>query len=70
MNIMIYESNNVYYLKKGNDYEIASLSLKYNRRQKRNVLVITGTGDYVSEIEEPIQEYSFKELANKLCEVK
>lgn len=67
---MIYESNNIYYLKKGNEYEVASLSLKYNRRQKRNVLVITGTGDYVSEIAEPIQEYTFKELSNKLCGVK
>lgn len=67
---MIYESNNIYYLKKGNEYEIAFLSLKYNRRQKRNVLVITGSGSFVSEIAEPIQEYTFKELSNKLCEVK
>lgn len=70
MNIIIYESNGLYYLKKSDGYEIANYSIKYNSRQKKKYLVITGSGDYVSEIEEPIKEYTFKELANKLCEVK
>ena len=65
---MIYEDkNNIYYLKKGDGYEIANLSIKYNRTKKKNVLVITGSGEYVSEIEEPITEYTFKELEEKLC---
>ena len=32
---MIYEKDNIYYLKKGNDYEIADISIKYNRIKKR-----------------------------------
>lgn len=62
---MIYEKNNVYYLKKGNDYEIANIQIKYNRIKKRNVLVITGSG-IVEQLEEPIEEYTFKELEDKL----
>lgn len=64
---MIYQSNNVYYLKKANGYEIANLEIKYNSSKKKNVLVITGTEVYVSSLEEP-KEYSFKELEKKLCE--
>lgn len=64
---MIYQSNNVYYLKKANDYEIANLEIKYNSSKKKNVLVVTGTGVYVSSLEEP-KEYGFKELEKKLCE--
>lgn len=64
---MIYQSNNVYYLKKANEYEIANLEIKYNSSKKKNVLVVTGTGIYVSSLEEP-KEYSFKELEKKLCE--
>ena len=64
---MIYQSNNVYYLKKANDYEIANLEIKYNSSKKKNVLVLTGTGVYISSLEEP-KEYSFKELEKKLCE--
>lgn len=63
---MIYEKDNVYYLKKGNDYEIANISIKYNRIKKRNVLVVTGSGEFVFDLED-IKEYSFKELENKLC---
>lgn len=63
---MIYEKDNVYYLKHGNFYEIATLSIKYNRKKKKNVLVITGSDSYVSELEEPFQEYTFKELENLL----
>lgn len=64
---MIYEDkNNIYYLKKGNDYEVANIEIKYNRIKKRNVLVITGTG-IIEQLEEPINEYTFKELENKLC---
>ena len=64
---MIYQSNNVYYLKKANEYEIANLEIKYNSSKKKNVLVVTGKGVYVSSLEEP-KEYSFKELEKKLCE--
>ena len=65
---MIYESNNIYYLKKGNGYEIANISIKYNRIKKKNVLVITGSGSFESILEEPIQEYTFKELQEKITE--
>ena len=66
---MIYEKDNIYYLKKGNDYEIANISIKYNRIKKRNVLVITGSG-IIAQLEEPIEEYTFKELENKLvCKI-
>lgn len=64
---MIYEKDNVYYLRKGNEYEIATISIKYNRTRKKNVIVVTGTGEYVSELENPV-EYSFKELQDKLTE--
>ena len=50
---MIYEKNNVYYLKKGNDYEIANISIKYNRIKKRNVLVITGS-EIIEQLEEKL----------------
>ena len=62
---MIYEKDNVYYLKKGNDYEVANIELKYNRIKKRNVLVITGT-NIIKSFEEPLKEYSFKELEEKI----
>ena len=61
---MIYEKDNIYYLKKGNDYEIANISIKYNRIKKKNVLVITGSG-IIEQLEEP-KEYTFKELEEKL----
>ena len=64
---MIYESNNIYYLKKGNDYEVANIEIKYNSLKGRNVLVVTGTGNYVQTLEEP-KEYNFKELEKMLCE--
>ena len=63
---MIYEKDNVYYLKSGNGYEIANISIKYNRIKKKNVLVITGSGEFVFDLEDT-KEYSFKELENKLC---
>ena len=62
---MIYEKDNVYYLKKGNDYEVANIEIKYNRIKKKNVLVITGSG-IIEQLEEPINEYTFKELEEKL----
>ena len=62
---MIYKKDNVYYLKKGNDYEIADISIKYNRIKKKNVLVITGT-KIIEQLEEPIKEYTFKELEQAL----
>ena len=64
---MIYQSNNVYYLKSGDGFEIANIEIKYNSSKKKNVLVVTGTGIYISSLEEP-KEYSFKELEKKLCE--
>ena len=63
---MIYELNNTYYLKKGNGYEVANIEIKYSRVKKKNVLVITGSSSYVSNIEDPIKEYSFKELEKEL----
>ena len=62
---MIYEKDNVYYLKKGSDYEIANISIKYNRIKKKNVLVITGSG-IIEQLEEPTKEYTFKELEQAL----
>lgn len=62
---MIYEKDNIYYLKKGNSYEIANISIKYNRVKKRNIIVVAGTGDYINDLEEP-NEYTFKELQEKL----
>ena len=64
---MIYEKDNVYYLKHGDRYEIANIEIKYNSLKGRNVLVVTGTGNYVQTLEEP-KEYNFKELEKKLCE--
>ena len=64
---MIYQSNNVYYLKSGDGFEIANIEIKYSGAKKRNVLVVTGTGVYVSSLEEP-KEYNFKVLERKLCE--
>lgn len=62
---MIYEKDNVYYLKKGSSYEIANIEIKYNRYKMKNVLVITGT-DNIVQLEAPIKEYTFKELEKKL----
>lgn len=62
---MIYEKDNVYYLKKGSSYEIANIELKYNRYKMKNVLVITGT-DNIVQLENPIKEYTFKGLEKKL----
>lgn len=64
---MIYKSNDLYYLKKGSGYEIANISIRYNRTKKRNVIVVSGTGEYVDDLENPI-EYSFKDLQDKLTE--
>ena len=64
---MIYQSNNVYYLKSGDGFEIANIEIKYNSFKKKNVLVVTGSGVYVSNLGE-LKEYSFKELEKKLCE--
>ena len=64
---MIYQSNNVYYLKSGDGFEIANIEIKYNSSKKKNVLVVTGSGVYVSNLGE-LKEYSFKELEKKLCE--
>ena len=64
---MIYQSNNVYYLKSGDGFEIANLEIKYNSSKKKNVLVVTGSGVYVSNLGE-LKEYNFKELEKKLCE--
>ena len=62
---MIYKSNNIYYLKSDNDYEVANIEIKYNRIKKRNVLVITGTG-IIKQLEEPITENSFKDLEKEI----
>ena len=44
---------------------VANIELKYNRIKKRNVLVITGSG-IIEQLEEPINEYTFKELEQEL----
>ncbi len=62
---MIYEKDNVYYLKKGEVYEVANIEIKYSRVKKKNVLVITGSG-IVEQIDEPLNEYTFKELEKKV----
>ena len=62
---MIYEKDNVYYLKKGNDYEVANIEIKYNRIKKRNVIVITCNG--IIDQLQVVKEYTFKELEEKLC---
>ena len=62
---MIFEKDNIYYLKKGNDYEVANIELKYNKIRKKKFLVITGSG-IIEKLEEPIKEYTFKELENKI----
>lgn len=62
---MIYEKDGLYYLKNGNDYEVANIELKYNKKKKKNVLVITGT-NIIESLEEPVKEYSFKELEEKI----
>ena len=59
---MIYEKDNLYYLKKGNDYELANIDIKV--RGKRKILVITGT-DIFEQIENA-KEYSYKELEKEL----
>ena len=64
---MIYKSNNIYYLEHGSLYEIANIEIKYNSLKGKNVLVVTGTGNYVQTLEEP-KEYNFKELEKMLCE--
>lgn len=62
---MIYEKDGLYYLKNGNDYEIANIELKYNKKRKKNILVITGT-NIIKSLEEPITEYSFKDLEKEI----
>ena len=62
---MIYEKDNVYYLKKGEVYEIANIEIKYSRIKKKNILVITGSG-IVEQIDETLNEYTFKELEKKV----
>ena len=62
---MIYEKDNVYYLKKGDLFEIANIEIKYSRVKKKNILVITGS-EIVEQIDEPLNEISFKELEKKV----
>ena len=62
---MIYEKDNVYYLKKGEVYEVVNIEIKYSRIKKKNILVITGSG-IIEQIDEPLNEYTFKELEKKV----
>ena len=64
---MIYEKDGIVYFKNGIQYEIANIEIIYNSLKGRNVLVVTGTGNYVQTLEDP-KEYSFKELEKMLCE--
>ena len=63
----IYEKDNIYYLASNGMYEIAQITLRYNRMKKKNVLTISGTGNYVSGLTD-YKVYTFKELEKKLCE--
>lgn len=68
---MIYELDNIYYLKSGNTYEIANIEIKHNYVRNRNVLVISGSDTYQSFSEEDEQKmniYSFKEFERKILE--
>ncbi len=68
---MIYELDNVYYLKSGRVYEIANIEIKHNYVRNRNVLVISGSNSYQSfseDDEEKMNTYSFKELERKILE--
>ena len=68
---MIYELNNAYYLKSGNNYEIANIEIKYNYVRNRNFLVISGSDTYQNFSEEDEQKmnvYSFKELEKRILE--
>lgn len=62
---MIYELNGVFYLKSGNDYEVANIEIKYSNLKNKNVLVITGSG-ILKNIEGSVIEYDFKKLEEKL----
>lgn len=62
---MIYELKGVFYLKSGNDYEVANIEIKYSNLKKKNVLVITGSG-ILKNIEGSVIEYDFKKLEEKL----
>lgn len=68
---MIYELDNIYYLKSGNTYEIANIEIKHNYARNRNVLVISGSDTYQSfseDDEEKMNTYSFKELERKILD--
>ena len=56
---MIYELDNVYYIKQGNKYFIADVILK------KRTIVVTPTSEYVEELENAT-EYTYKELKEKL----
>lgn len=69
---MIYELDNVYYLKTGSVYEIANIEIKHNYVRNRNVLVISGSDSYQNfseEDEKKMNSYSFKELESKILNV-
>lgn len=57
---MIYEKDEIYYLKNGEKYEVAEITLK------PHTISIVGTGQFIDELEEPYQVYTFKELKDKL----
>lgn len=69
---MIYELDNIYYLKSGSVYEIANIEIKHNYVRNRNVLVISGSDTYQNfseDDEEKMNTYSFKELESKILNV-
>lgn len=68
---MIYELDNVYYLKSGNVYEKANIEIKHNYVRNKNVIVISGSNTYQSFSEEDEQKmniYLFKELEKRILE--
>ena len=56
---MIYELNNVYYMKINNLYYVADITIK------KNTIVIAPTEEYVTELE-GATEYTYQELKRKI----
>lgn len=57
--MIIYELDNVYYLKENDLYYVAEITIK------KHTIVVTPTSEYVEELE-GATEYTYKELKRKL----
>ena len=65
--VTMHASHATHYTPLNYSEEMVDGEIKYSGAKKRNVLVVTGTGVYVSSLEEP-KEYNFKVIERKLCE--